>query len=142
MKSTKLSRLRGRPRVLGQTLIEFVVTLPLLTLLLFAIIQYGFIFGAYMTLRHGAHMTARTVSLAGYDTSNTSNTTAVATAAITPMLDPSNLTAVNVTTAMVGDLSAMSVQLNYNLPLIIRFVVPNASGNNLALKANATYRKH
>ena len=142
MRRTKLSPLTAHARASGQTLIEFSVTLPLLALLLFGVIQYGFILSAYMTLRHAAHLTARTVSLAGYDASNPSNTTAIAGAAITPMLNPANLTAVNVSTTTVADLSAMNVQLNYNLPLIVRFVVPSASGNILALKANATYRKN
>ena len=125
----------------GQAMVEFAMTLPLLALLLFAIIQYGFIFGAYMTLRHGAHAAARSASLAGADT-GTSNITAVASSSITPMLDPVNLQSVDITSTTVGGLAAYTVQLNYNLPLIIKYVVPNATGNILALKANATYRKN
>ena len=125
----------------GQALTEFAIALPLLSLLLFAIIQYGFIFAAYVTLRHGAHYTARTAALAGAD-SGTSNMTAIAKAAITPMLDPTQLESVVVTSNEVSGISAMNAQLTYDLPLIISFVVPGASSGTMVLKADATYRSN
>jgi len=126
----------------GQSLVEFALLLPLLALLLFGIIQYGFIFSAYMTLRHGAHVTARTATMAGFNTSNTSNVTSIASGAITPMLSAANLRPAIVTTTTVGGLDAVKVQLTYDLPLIVQFVVPNSSGNVLTISADATYRRN
>jgi Flp pilus assembly protein TadG len=131
--------LKGRQA--GQSMVEFALVFPLLALMLFAIIQYGFIFSAYMTLRHAANVTARTITLAA---GNTNNATAIAQQAVVPMLDSSKLGAVVVNTVSVsqpGANDAMSVRLTYNLPLIIQFVVPGASGNILVMNAQATYRK-
>jgi Flp pilus assembly protein TadG len=123
----------------GQSMVEFALLLPLLALLLFAIIQYGFIFSAYMTLRHAANVTARTVGLASL---TPADATAVAKQAITPMLDVSKLGAVTVNQVSVNTLNdSYSVQLTYTLPLIIKFVVPGASGNTLVLNARAIYRR-
>jgi Flp pilus assembly protein TadG len=120
----------------GQTLVEFALTLPLLALLLFAIIQYGFIFSAYMTLRHGAHVAARTASLPG----GASDIQAVYCSAVSPLLDCARLGTAVVTSNTVGTLSAVTVSNSYSLPLIIRFVVPGATGNALTISAQATYR--
>jgi len=125
----------------GQSLIEFALLLPLLAVMLFAIIQYGFIFNAYMTLRHGAHVTARTATMAGFNGS-TSNLTAIATSAISPMLNAANLQTPVLVNTTVGGLSSSQVTLTYNLPLIVQFVVPNASSGTLTLSANATYRRN
>jgi Flp pilus assembly protein TadG len=56
---------RARWLARGQALVEFALVVPLLALLLFAIIQYGFIFNAYMNVRHAAFVTARSVALSG-----------------------------------------------------------------------------
>jgi Flp pilus assembly protein TadG len=125
----------------GAALVEFALTLPLLALLLFAIIQYGFIFGTSMTLRHGAHETARAMSLAGQTSTNVS---AIACNAISPLLNCANLQSVqidqNATVSASGD--SVSVNLTYNLDLIIPWVVPNSSGGVLPLQAQAVYRKN
>ncbi len=124
----------------GQTLVEFALIIPLLALMLFAIIQYGFIFNTFMTLRHGAQVTSRTLALA----STTTNTpTDIACQAIQPMLDCANLTSVSVdTNVTVAGSSAVQVTLIYDMPLIIRFVVPNATSDILTLTAVATDRKN
>jgi Flp pilus assembly protein TadG len=122
---------------------EFALALPLLALLLFGIIQYGFIFSAYMSLRHGAHVTARTLSMAG-TTLTTSNATVIAKSAITPMLDATKLvTPVTVSSPNVGGTTnTVRVSMTYNLPLVVPFVVPGASGGSLAIDAEATYRRN
>ena len=128
-----------KTRSAGQSMVEFALVFPLLALLLFGIIQYGFIFSAYMTLRHAANVTARTVGLAGVSAVDAN---AVAQNAVTPMLDSTKLGAVVVNTTTVSTANdAYSVQLTYNLPLIIKFVVPGATGNTLVLNARAVYRK-
>src|SRR5512145_1569670 len=88
----------GRARR-GQSLVEFALVLPLLAVLLFAIIQYGLIFNAYMTLRHGAHVTARTLSLAG---ASTNNVQATACDAVQPVLDCARLASPVVSSATIG----------------------------------------
>lgn len=129
----------GNRRSAGQALVEFALVVPLLALLLFAIIQYGFIFNAYMTVRHGAHVTARTLAMAG---AVTNNATAIASQAIQPSLDPIHLKSVTVqlrTIAIAND--AYYVSLNYSFPLFIRFVVPGATSNSMPIKASAIYRR-
>jgi hypothetical protein len=44
------------------------------------------------------------------------------------------------TVSTAGD--AVTVKLTYNMSLIIPWVVPNTSGGQLPLKAEATYRKN
>ena len=119
----------------GQALVEFALVIPLLALLLFAIIQYGFIFATYISLRNASAFGARYATL-----SNPKPTVAqIETAtrgAIGPMLQTNNIAAVNVTTNVtVGGVSgATSVQIQYNLPLIIAFVVPGKSpGGSLTM---------
>lgn len=125
----------------GQALVEFALVLPLLALMLFGIIQYGFIFNAYMTLRHSAHQVARTLSLPNADISAL-NAQTIACSNIVPMLQCANLGTPQVTSnATVGGTGAVRVELTYNLPLIIKFVVPNATNDTLTIRAAATYRK-
>src|SRR6266404_4602112 len=112
MKIAKLSRLCGEPKDSAQTLVEFAMALPLLALLLFGIIQYGFIFNAYMTLRHGAHQTARTLSLPSANT-NSANVLLIAQRAIQPM-SSTYLGTPSVTPATVNTANdAVQVQLSY-----------------------------
>ena len=137
--TTKTKVRENKPTNRGQALIEFAMVVPLLAILLFGIIQYGFIFSAYMTLRHSAHQTARTLSLPNSDT-NAANAYLIASRAITP-LTSANLGTPTVSVATVSKANdSISVQLSYGLPLIIRYVVPNAVGNTLTLTAQATYR--
>jgi Flp pilus assembly protein TadG len=122
-------------------MVEFALVLPLLALMLFGIIQYGFIFNAYMTLRHSAHQVARTLSLPSADMS-VANAQTIACSNIAPMLQCANLATPQVTNITVGGVGAVRVNLSYDLPLIIRFVVPNANENGvLTIQAAATYRK-
>lgn len=116
---------------------EFALLTPILSFLVFAIMQYGFIFNAYMTLRHGANVTARTLALTGASTNNPS---ALAQAAIQPSLDPAHLTSVNLQSVqLVNPNDAYKVTLTYAVPLIISFVVPGASGNSLNITAQSVY---
>jgi Flp pilus assembly protein TadG len=123
----------------GQATVEFALVLPLLVLLLFSIIQYGFIFSASITLRHAANATARSLALAG---ASTNNATAVAAQFIKPSLDTTKLAPAVVNMATISTVNdAITVQLTYNLPLIVSFAVPGSSGGKLALKSQGTYRK-
>jgi Flp pilus assembly protein TadG len=121
----------------GASMVEFALVLPLLAVLLFGIIQYGFIFNAYMTLRHGMHVAARTFALSGGVTNTPQD---IVCFAVQPMLDCSRLGTPTVTSTNVGTVSATTVSGTYGLPLIVKFVVPGATGNTLTITASATYR--
>lgn len=137
-------RTSGGPRK-GQSLVEFAMVLPILVVLLFGIIQFGFIFAAYMTIRNATVIAARYAVLS---VTNSPPTKAqiqdVAKQAVTPMLKISNVTAVNVdTNVTVGAAAgATSVQIVYNLPLIIPFVVAPGQDvpNTLTLSATTVMR--
>lgn len=123
----------------GQATVEFAMVLPLLVLLLFSIIQYGFIFSASITLRHAANATARSLALAG---ATTNNATAIAKQFITPSLDANKLAPAVVNMATITSANdAVTVSLTYNLPLIVSFVVPGSNGGVYSLKSQGTYRK-
>ncbi|MCD9623537.1 TadE/TadG family type IV pilus assembly protein [Rhabdothermincola salaria] len=53
-----LSRARARNDE-GAALVEFALVLPFLALLLFGIIEFGWTFGQYLDVRHGARESAR-----------------------------------------------------------------------------------
>jgi Flp pilus assembly protein TadG len=116
------------------------MTLPLLALLLFGIIQYGFIFGAYITLRNASAVAARHAILQSPTPSQT-EVQNVAREAIMPMLTPNNLASVSVTSVNVAGQPATNVTVVYNMPLIVPFVVPGKSaGGSLTLSATTIMR--
>ena len=121
----------------GQTLVELALALPVLAVILFAIIQYGFILSTQVTLRHAAQVTSRSMTLSG---ANTNNVNTVAQQALGPLLDSSKLDPVDLDKTTVGGTEGYQVTLTYNMPLIIKFVVPNATGNSLTLTATAVDR--
>ena len=125
------------PKKSGQTLVELALALPVLALILFAIIQYGFILSTQVTLRHAAQVTSRTMSLAG---ANTNDVDAVAQQALGPLLDAAKLDPVALNKKTVGGTDGYEVTLTYNMPLIVKFVVPNATSNSLTLTATAVDR--
>ena len=47
----------------GATLIEFAILLPLLVLIIFAIVEFGFAFGQHLDVRSGARETSRLVAV-------------------------------------------------------------------------------
>ncbi len=124
-------------------MIEFAFTLPLLALLLFAICQYGFIFGAYVTIRNASSVAARHAIL--YRPVPTEDQIkAVARGALAPMLN-SNTTAsvvtVDTNTTVAGIGGAKSVKIDYNLKLIIPFVVPGkTAGDSVTISATTFMR--
>jgi TadE-like protein len=60
---------RLRRRRQGQTLAEFAITLPILLILMFGIIEFGRIFQAWVTLQNAARTAARYASTGGWDES-------------------------------------------------------------------------
>ncbi len=125
----------------GQTLVEFALAFPVLALVLFAIIQWALIFNAYLTLRHAAQVCSRTLSLSGAEL-NKSQTREIVCEAIESTMDCNHLDSVNAKPIQVGNdnTAAVEVEVEYELPLIIQFVVPNAEDNKLKLTAVAIDR--
>jgi Flp pilus assembly protein TadG len=127
----------------GQALVEFALIVPVLALLLFAIIQYGFIFGAYITIRNATVVAARYATLTATPGPTVAQIRAVARQSLGPMLNTNNVTVVNVNqNVVVGAANgATSVQIQYSLPLIIPFVVPGkTAGDSLTLTATTVMR--
>ena len=127
----------------GSSLVEFALTLPLLALMLFGIIQYGFIFGAYVTIRNASSVGARYATLST-PVPTIDQIKAVSRGALSPMLS-SNTSASTVTvdtnTTVGGVGGAKSVKIDYPLGLIIPFVVPGKTGGgSLTISATAYMR--
>jgi Flp pilus assembly protein TadG len=121
----------------GQSLVEFAIALPLLSVLLFGIIQYGFIFATYITLRNASSIGARQAIInSGTGATGTSNIVAAAANAVGPLLDPNQAQVTVVATNLTSG-SGTSVQVSYPLKLIISFVVPGV-GNNSTRTITAT----
>lgn len=119
-------------------MVELALILPFLMLILFGIMQWGLIFNAYITVRHAAQVTARTLSL---PVTNAASPTSIAIQAIAP-LNPANLVQpITTNGATVGGSAAVQVRLTYRFPVILRFVVPGASSGTLVLNAQAIARK-
>jgi Flp pilus assembly protein TadG len=114
----------------------------MLALILFGIMQYGFIFAAYTTLRNASAVAARYATLSNPNPT-AAQVQALAKQAVTPMLDSTKVTVVNVdmNTTVGGAPNAKSVEIKYDLKLIIPFVVPGkTSGSSLTLTAKTIMR--
>jgi len=61
------NRVRRRSRDEGQSLVEFALVLTPLFLILLAIVQFGFIFNAYVTITNATREAAREASIYVYD---------------------------------------------------------------------------
>jgi len=111
----------------GTSLVEFSVILPLIVLLLFSIIQYSLIFSAYLTVHNANVIAARFATLNPDSTSMTIEQ--IARASLVPMLQPDNLLdpVIELNEVVGGIGGAKKVQLTYELPLLLPFVVPNAT---------------
>src|SRR3990170_3197488 len=72
-------RIRLRLRDHGQALPEFALVAPLLFILLFGVIQFGFLFGGHVGLTNAARDAARYASVLQVGDSGTANTNAAAT---------------------------------------------------------------
>lgn len=125
-----------RKRNGGQTLVEFAIAVVLLALLLFGIIQYGFIFGAYITVRNASAVGARQAVI------DTNQAETAARDALSPMLSKANPPAtVALTQTNVAGVNAQSMTVTYDLPLIIPWVVIGSSTpTSVTLRATTVMR--
>ena|SRR5437867_8877245 len=131
----KMSRIRKNKQQQGQGLVEFTLVSILLVLLLFGIIQYGFIFAAYITVRNASAVGVRQLVI---DKTAVSTAQTVAKNSVAPMLTPSRATATATTTNVSGT-TAQMMTVSYNLPLIFGFVVPGTN-NTFTLTATTVLR--
>ena len=126
----------------GQHLVEFALVLLPLALLLCGICQYGFIYAANMTVRNATMTAARYAILSTNGIPTAAQVQDYAEHAVAPMLDPTLATATvdnNVTVG--GTNGATSVQIQYDLPLVIPWVVPGkTAGSSLTLTATTIMR--
>ncbi len=72
MNAIKLKKINGFNHMLGQSMVEFVIVLPVMMMLILAIIQFGLIYKAKITLNYAAYQTARagTLNNASLETMN------------------------------------------------------------------------
>jgi hypothetical protein len=68
METPEIIKEKEKQRRKGQTLAEFAITLPILLILVFGIIEFGRIFQAWVTLQNAARNAARYASTGAYDT--------------------------------------------------------------------------
>jgi len=96
----------------GQSLVEFALVVPLVILILMAIIEFGFMFNAYITISNASREGARLGALG-------SNDTAVVTRVVdtSVALDPSKISVI-ITPANRSRGDMIRVQVNYNYVLI------------------------
>jgi hypothetical protein len=103
----------------GQTMVEFALAVTLLFLLLFGIIQWGFIFAARLAVRKAAAEGARQAIIF----TNANALVSLTRLKVAPILDPTRATATLGTTNMAGT-NAVTMTVRYQLRLIFPYVVP------------------
>jgi Flp pilus assembly protein TadG len=121
-------------------MVEFAFFATLLFLLLFVIIQWGFIFAANITLRNATVVGARYATLVNPKPTQ-SQIQDVTKNAAAPMLNSGSVT-VTVSNVDVGTVTgATSVQASYPLKLILPYAIPGKSlGDTLTLSATTIMR--
>ena len=121
-----LHRTGGHHSDRGSAAVEFALVLPLLVMLLFGIIQFGFVYNAYITVTHAAREGARMAAVGAFDTA--------AVKADTVPLDQSK---VNVTgpTLVSSDYYQVTVAYTYTLD------IPFWKTQNLNLTSTARMRR-
>ena len=121
---------------------EFAVVVPVLVLLVFGLMQFGFLFAAHLTVRNAASITARHLILGDPDDceSRAAEAPAVAANAISMTLDPARIGSVDpqCNYPMNGK-TARRVEIVYNFPLLFSFVLPSGAVT-LPVKASAIMR--
>lgn len=89
----------------GATIVEFALIIPIFALLLFATIDFGLVFGGYITLRNGADSAARLAAVSQVDPS--------CTPATSPMNNPMLCTIADHVGQEFSGTESGSVQVNY-----------------------------
>ncbi len=126
----------------GSELVEFALVLLPLALLLFGIIQWGFIIAANMTVRNATVVAARyaIVSIAtnAPGVNPIPQIRAKAKQAVAPLLDPNIANPTVLPNFIIGTTTGTSVRIDYNLRLIIPWVVLGSNVSNSHIPLHAT----
>ncbi|MDX6485972.1 MAG: hypothetical protein QOF43_1125 [Gaiellaceae bacterium] len=109
----------------GQTMVEFVLVLPVLLVVLFGIIQFGLTFNNYIALTDAVRAGARTAAVSRFATNPTSDTTARVKNA-SGDLDPAKVGVTVTSTWVHGDDVVVKATYPYSISLLGVVV---ASGN-------------
>jgi len=131
-----MNNVRTKPS--GHSLVEFALISPLLLLFLLGIIQWGWIFAGFVTVRNASAVAAR---YAVVGTPSSDSIKAKATAAVGPLLN-TNSTYVTATVDMNATVGTATggkrVAITYNLPVLIPFVDPWATNGTQVLHGTTT----
>ena len=118
----------------GQSLVEFALVLPILLALILGIVEFGRGFQAWLTLSNASAVGARTAAVGA-----SAAQIEVAVRDAVPTLDQAALS-VRVTNAGGPSGEAVTVTLDYALPLLTPLFTPLAPGGALSLSAHAVQR--
>lgn len=119
----------------GQATVEMAFALVIFVLLLFAIVDFGRIFHAYLTLEHAGREGARIASLGATDTEVVDSIKASAST-----LDTNNIT-FSITPALTKRTSGtyVTIQLSYPVSFSV-LTLKNSSESGLTLKSKTVMR--
>lgn len=108
----------------GQTMVEFILVLPVLLVVLFGIIQFGITFKDYIALTDAVRTGARTAAVSRYSTDPVADTVARVKSAAD--LTPSKMNVAVTSTWVHGDDVVVTARYPYSISLLGIVV---ASGN-------------
>jgi len=125
----------------GTSVVETAIILPLLLTLVFGIIQYGFMIYAKIAVQNAAELAAR-YCITQTSAPSQAQVLAQARGEMIPPMDPANLSVSTYDTAYAtpNGTQAYRVQLQYDLPLLIGFVVPGATGGTYPIVAESVMK--
>lgn len=111
----------------GASAVEAALLVPLVVVLLMGIVQYGYIFASYITVRNATAAGARHAVLDG---ASDAQVVTAAGNALEPMLSQSDIAAVNYDGSFpVSGTNYHRVEIVYNLRLFLPYVVPGANSD-------------
>ena len=115
----------------GISMVEGAIVIPLLTVLLFSIIQWAMIMSTMVSIRNSSAVAARRFLVYPLPSSGTWDAEAknIAAAALGNSYDANRLTASVQQPVIAGVAAAYSVTITYNLDLFLPFIVPTANAN-------------
>ena len=125
----------------GAAFLETALVLPILTMLIFGIIQFGWILAAYINLRNATAVAARYAVL--YPAPTVQNIRDVAKGAVEPMLDSARVqdpVDVDQSYSVGGIGSATKVEITYDLPLFIPLPIPGVVNGNYQMTVSTVMR--
>jgi Flp pilus assembly protein TadG len=132
-------------RDFGGIFVEAAITIPLLLLLVYGIIEWGRIFSAQITLQHASAIAARSAVLSttptGVDRETFLSSVAKDAAGATLHREEVMVDVTSVPVGLIaGNVPATKVTVTYTLPLVIPAVVPNSTNGKLLLTASTIMR--